>query len=184
MPAIHEKAKRDMVKLLDHTNSLSATKDEWTSTCAKFAEVSLIVTFLTEEFKRRTLTIASTNVDGTSSAKNVAEALEKVFLEYPTLKDKIIQVTSDQGSVMIAMFRDHLGIDRRSRALHRMHNSVRDNIPFDNKKHPANKFVNNMKVHCKKISGHFAGSNKARQTLGSSLQRCICQINQRSHRRC
>ena len=80
--------------------------------------------FLIEEFKRRTLTIASKKVDGTSSAKNVAEALEKVFLEYPTLRDTITQVTSDQGSVMIAMFRDHLGIDRRSCALHRMHNSA------------------------------------------------------------
>ena len=62
MPAIREQVKTDMVELLDHADSLSATTDKWTSTCAKFSVVSLTVTFLTEEFKRRTLKRHSTPV--------------------------------------------------------------------------------------------------------------------------
>ena len=73
------------------------------------------------------------------------------------------QVTTDEGATMQAACRT-IQLPRRSCALHRLHNSIRDNIPFDSKGgQPANRFVFNLTVKCRAIAGSFSNSFKKRQ---------------------
>ena len=82
---------------------------------------------------------------------------------------------------MKAAFRE-VGIVRRSCVLHRLHNSVRDNIPYDGKKVPAQRFVSDMTVRCRKIAGHFNHSRPATENwkqvckeVKSESEACLIQ---------
>ena len=162
IPDLYEEVKKDTMDRLENVAHLSGTSDEWTSLCARFAVVSLTIAYLTDTFAKRTVTICSRSIDGSSNAANVGQSLTQALSDYPGVKDKLQQVCTDEGSVMIATMRN-IDIPRRSCALHRLHNVVRDNIPFDPKNgQGANRFVNNMQSRCRKIAGHFSHSHKAR----------------------
>ena len=104
---------------LDNVAHLSGTSDEWTSLCARFAVESLTIAYLTDTFAKRTMTICSRSIDGSSNAANVGESLAQALSEYLGVKDKLQQVCTDEGSVMIATMQN-LEIPRRSCALHRL----------------------------------------------------------------
>ena len=82
---------------------------------------------------------------------------------------------------MKAAFRE-LDISRRSCVLHRLHNCVRDNVPYDGKKQPAQRFVHDMTVRCRKIAGHFHHSRPATENwkkvcreMKSESESCLLQ---------
>ena len=81
------------------------------------------------------MTLCSRKLSGSASAANVANTLDKVFNEYDniSLKDKVTTATTDEASVMNAAFME-VDIERRNCILHRLHNCVRDNLPYDSKK--------------------------------------------------
>ena len=61
---------------------------------------------------------------------------------------------------LFLFFRQPTSIGRKNM----LHNSIRDNIPFDSKGgQPANRFVFNLTVKCRAIAGSFSNSFKKRQ---------------------
>ncbi len=51
IPGIYNKLKTEVQKMVSSSPHIAITSDEWTSTCAKFAIVSLTGHLLTEEYK-------------------------------------------------------------------------------------------------------------------------------------
>ena len=87
--------KDNITQLLSNIQYVSLTSDEWTSTCAKFAVVSLTCSYLNELFQKDTsrLTICSRKISGGSAnAENVDAALDSGFDYFPGLKVKVVDV--------------------------------------------------------------------------------------------
>ena len=93
IPSIFKDVKDNITQLLSNIHHVSMTSDEWTSTCAKFAVVSLTCTYLNELFQKRQLTICSRKISGSSAnAENVGAALDSGFDDFPGLKAKVVEV--------------------------------------------------------------------------------------------
>ena len=92
--------------------------DKWTSTCTRFAVVSFTASTLTDDFKKKTITVCRRRIEGTANMENVCSSLDKGLSDFAGLKDKISQVTTDEGLVMQSTYQE-MDIPRRSCTLHR-----------------------------------------------------------------
>ena len=125
IPEMYSDIKSHVGSVLENVDCVSCTSDEWTSTCAKFGVISLTASFLSSDFKKRSVTICSQKISGAANTKNVCKSLDEVFEEWKhvNFRRKIFACTTDEGSVMKSVFRE-LDFPRRNCILNRLHNTV------------------------------------------------------------
>lgn len=158
IPRIYAEVRSEVESILKDFEYVGATSDEWTSTNAKFALLSLTAKGLTEDFRQKCVTVCAKPVIGAATAANVSSTLSDILNEWQ-LQQKISACTTDDGSVMIAAFND-LELARIPCVIHRLQNCVNDHLP-DGRNQGAQRYVSHLVTCCRKIVGHFNHSKKA-----------------------
>uniref|UniRef100_A0A1I8J0Q7 Dimer_Tnp_hAT domain-containing protein n=1 Tax=Macrostomum lignano TaxID=282301 RepID=A0A1I8J0Q7_9PLAT len=125
----------------------------------KWAVVSLTAKLIRQNFQLRKVTLCSAPIDGPSTGANMADAIRPVLRSFG-IEDKVTCIVTDEGSAMQSAIRN-LELPRESCAIHKLQNCVRDAMPDDRTKQPAQRSINDLVTKCRKIVKHFHKSVKA-----------------------